>query len=145
MTGSDVTRIVADVLLTLVVLLGAPYRVGLRWPFVRPLAWPILWVRGKRPPGGFIASLSQPVRQEVRSMKDAVPVFAGKGLPIIGVIGGVTLALGGTFIALKYGQQLDKETLANVIYTSLGLGGGTAIVAVFYGSVIPQVVRPAGK
>jgi hypothetical protein len=61
-------------------------------------------------------------------------------LAFLGVIGGVTMALGLPWIVLVYGPHLAEGVQLTVIILGL-LGGGTlAVVSAFFGIVIPTAV-----
>lgn len=67
--------------------------------------------------------------------------FGGGRLALIGVVAGVIIALGLPWLVLVYGQHLGATVLTIIIIASLLMGGLIALVAAFFGAVIPTVVE----
>ncbi|MBI3830460.1 MAG: hypothetical protein HY291_13150 [Planctomycetes bacterium] len=67
--------------------------------------------------------------------------FGGGRLALIGVFAGVAIALGLPWLVLVYGQHLGATVLTIIIIASLLMGGLIALVAAFFGAVIPTVVE----
>jgi hypothetical protein len=67
--------------------------------------------------------------------------FNGAWISIIGVISGVAIAVGVPYMALSVGQFLGPTVVTIIVLTALVVGGGVALVAAFFGTVIPRTVE----
>jgi hypothetical protein len=69
--------------------------------------------------------------------------FGGKGVAWAGILGGVAIALGLPLVVLLYGQFLGPVVVAILTIVALIMGGAVALVAAFFGAVIPAKVQSA--
>lgn len=74
-------------------------------------------------------------------MNEPTVEFGASKMPIVGVFAGILIALGLPFIVLKWGQTLGPTALMWIVILSLVMGGVIALVAAFFGIVIPRTVR----
>ena len=65
----------------------------------------------------------------------------GAGVAVAGVLGGVALALGGSWILLSQGAVLGAKVQTTLCILALALGGLVALVSAFFGLVIPHHVH----
>ena len=83
-------------------------------------------------------------------MKDEQKVHAnvlfrsGGAVAVTGIIGGVVVAVGFPWIVLANGQSLGPTLITIFVLTGLLFGGLVALVAAFFGLVIPQQVNGGG-
>ena len=61
-------------------------------------------------------------------------------IPLLGVLGGLALALGTCHIMLVHGKHLPAGVQTAVIVMALLLGGVAVIVSAFFGGVMPKSV-----
>ena len=73
--------------------------------------------------------------------KGDVQFGAGGNIALGGIIGGVALALGFSWILLAYGQVLGTTVVTILLAGALVVGGGVAVISAFFGLVMPRVVR----
>jgi len=69
-----------------------------------------------------------------------VSFAAGSAIAVTGIIGGVGLALGLTWLVLAYGQTLGPTLVVIFILVGLVLGGVVALVSAFFGLIMPRQV-----
>ena len=69
---------------------------------------------------------------------------AGGAVAVTGILGGVLIALGFSWIVLAYGQALGPTLITLFVLGGLLIGGLVALVAAFFGLVIPQQVNGGG-
>ena len=62
-------------------------------------------------------------------------------IPLLGVLGGLALALGTCYIMLVHGEHLPVGVQTAVIIMALLLGGTAVLVSAFFGVVMPRSVR----
>lgn len=67
--------------------------------------------------------------------------FSGAKTSLFGVAAGTLIALGVPYLVLVYGQFLGPGVVTLVLLGALIVGGGIALVAAFFGAVMPVVVR----
>lgn len=78
-------------------------------------------------------------------MSNGMLNFAGVKGAFAGVMGGVAIAVGVPFVILKYGAHLHPAVQTTVIIIALLGGGILALVAAFFGIVIPSSIGPGGR
>jgi hypothetical protein len=69
-----------------------------------------------------------------------VSFAAGSAIAVTGIIGGVCLALGLTWLVLAYGQTLGPTLVVIFILVGLLVGGVVALVSAFFGLIMPRQV-----
>ena len=77
-----------------------------------------------------------------KKFADGKVVFGGvRAMAVVGVLGGVAIALGLPYIVIVYGQSMGA--VAQVLLTILALltGGIIAGLSAFFGTVIPHSVE----
>ncbi len=67
----------------------------------------------------------------------------GTAIAVIGVLGGVGIALGFPWIILAYGQALGPKLLMIFVITGLVIGGLLALTSAFFGLVMPRAMADA--
>jgi hypothetical protein len=67
--------------------------------------------------------------------------FNGAKISLLGVIAGVAIAIAVPYMALIYGQFLGPVVVTIIVLTALCIGGVIALVAAFFGAVIPTTVE----
>jgi hypothetical protein len=61
-------------------------------------------------------------------------------IPLLGVLGGLALALGTCYIMLVHGRHLPAGVQTAVIVMALLLGGCAVLLSAFFGGVMPKSV-----
>ncbi len=64
----------------------------------------------------------------------------GNFIAVTGIIGGVVLALGFSWITMAYGQALGPKLIVLFVLSGLILGGLVALTSAFFGLVMPRQV-----
>jgi hypothetical protein len=64
----------------------------------------------------------------------------GNNIAVVGIIGGVALALGLPAVVLVWGQSLGTTLIVILVLCGLGFGGLVALVSAFFGLVMPRQV-----
>ncbi len=64
----------------------------------------------------------------------------GNHIAVTGIVGGVVLALGFSWIVLAYGQALGSTLLVIFVLSGLIAGGLVALTSAFFGLVMPRQV-----
>ena len=67
--------------------------------------------------------------------------FGGRSVALFGILGGVVIAVGVSGIALLSPQDLGSSARLTLAAMALIIGGGVALVAAFFGSVMPKEVE----
>lgn len=72
--------------------------------------------------------------------------FSNAGcVAVAGILGGVVLGLGASYLALAYGAVLGPKIQTVMVIVGLGLGGLVALTSAFFGLVIPRHVSKEPK
>jgi hypothetical protein len=67
--------------------------------------------------------------------------FSNAGcVAVAGILGGVVLGLGASYLALAYGAVLGPKIQTVMVIVGLGLGGLVALTSAFFGLVVPKHV-----
>jgi len=67
------------------------------------------------------------------------------GVAVAGILGGVVLGLGASYLALAYGAVLGPKIQTIMVIVGLSLGGLVALTSAFFGLVIPRHVSREPK
>lgn len=59
-------------------------------------------------------------------------------MAVAGSLSGVAIALGGSWLALAYGQGLGTRLLGTLVIIALVVGAGVSLVSAFFGLVMPR-------
>ena len=62
----------------------------------------------------------------------------GKGLALVGLLGGLGIALGLPALLILFGQFLGSGIITALTIMALMTGGTLAIISAFFGTVIPN-------
>jgi hypothetical protein len=65
----------------------------------------------------------------------------GYAIAVTGIVAGLSIVLGFSWILLAYGQVLGTTVITVLLAGSLIVGGGVAVVSAFFGLVMPRLVR----
>jgi hypothetical protein len=69
----------------------------------------------------------------------------GTAIAVVGILGGVGIALGFPWIVLAYGQALGPKYLMVFVIAALITGGLVALTSAFFGLVMPRSVADAAN
>jgi len=83
--------------------------------------------------------MSEEIKQPEKVQAD-VSFAAGSAIAVTGILGGVGLALGLTWLVLAYGQTLGTTLVVIFILVGLVLGFVVALVSAFFGLIMPRQV-----
>jgi hypothetical protein len=82
--------------------------------------------------------------KEEQKVQANVMFRAGGDVAMVGILSGACIALGFPWIVMAYGQSMGSTLLTIFVLSGLLMGGLVALVATFFGLVIPQQVNGGG-